>query len=425
MANAISRRNFLAGTSVLFVAGAATACGSSDDGKDSAARGTKITLSQWYHAYGEAGTQQAVQRYAAAYTKANPDVAIKISWIAGDYETRLNSALLSSSAPDLFEIGDFRASNVKSGLLAPLDDIIGPVRSDYARSALDTATVDGKVYGVKMMDDVMMLYYRKSVLDKAGIVPPRTFTELLAAAKSLTSGKQKGLFIGSDGVGDVPYLLLWSSGGDLVDPSGRTVTFNTPEAAAAIGALKDLNSSGTLLQGFTTDWFDPGALVQGAAAMHWCGLWAMPDIKKKLGDDFGVVPWPAFGGSGSPAVRVGGWYHLVNGKGPHVDAAKKYANWLWIQQADLQKDWCVSYGFHVPSRKSVAAQTTPFSSGPAQETVALSQQYGHSFPPVWNKATTTAFIQSCAKIAKGKADVAAELADAAKACQAELDKQNA
>lgn len=420
--NTLSRRNFLAGTSVLFVAGVATACSSSSSSSSTA--GGKVTLTQWYHAYGEQGTQQAVERYASEYTKANPDIAIKINWIAGDYETRLNSALLSSGAPDVFELGDFRAANVKSGRLAPLDDILSPVKSDYAKAALDTATVNGKVYGVKMMDDVMMLYYRKSTLAKAGITPPQTFAELVAAAKKLTTGNQKGLFIGSDGVGDIPYLLLWSNGGDLVDPSGKTVTFASPEGVAAIGGLKDLNSSGALLQGFTTDWFDPSAIEQNATAMQWCGLWAMPDIKKKLGDDFGVIPWPKFGGAGAPAVRVGGWYHLVNAKGKNVAAAKKYVDWLWIQQTALQKDWCVSYGFHIPSRKSVAAQTTEFSSGPAQEAAGLSQQYGHSFPAVWNKTTTTAFIQAATKIAKG-GDAAGELASAAKTCQAELDQQNA
>jgi multiple sugar transport system substrate-binding protein len=415
----VSRRTFL-GTSLLFVAGTAVAC-SSDGGSGSS--GAKITLNQWYHAYGEQGTQQAVKRYAADYTKANPDVAIKISWIAGDYETRLNSALLTKDAPDVFEIGDFRAQNVKNGLLAPLDDIIAPHRSDYAKAALDTATVDGKVYGVKMMDDVMMLYYRKSLLSAAGVNPPQTFDELVQAATKLTTGGRKGLYIGTDGVGDIGYLLLWSGGADLVDPAGKTATFASPQGVAAISGLKRLHDSKALLEGFTTDWADPSAFNQNAVAMQWSGLWAMPDIKKRHGDDFGVIPWPRFSATGTPAVRVGGWYELVNAKGKNVEAAKKYVQWLWIQQAELQKDWCVRYGFHIPSRQPVAAQTSEFASGPAKDAANMSQQYGHSFPATWNKATTTTFTQSLVKIAKGKADPAAELAAAQTKCQAELDKQ--
>jgi multiple sugar transport system substrate-binding protein len=422
MKNTYSRRGFLS-TSVLFVGGVALAGCTTDPQKKAAAPGTSVTLNQWYHAYGEAGTQQAVARYAQAYTKANPKVAIKISWIAGDYETRLNSALLTANAPDVFEIGDFRYQNVKNGLLAPLDDIIDPQKSDYAKAALDTATVNGKVYGVKMMDDVMMLYYRKSLLAKAGVTPPQTFTELVDAAKKLTTGKQKGLFIGNDGVGDAAYLLLWSNGGDLLDATGKTIAFNSPQGVAAIAGLKQLHDSKSLLEGYTTDWSDPGAINHGSTAMQWCGLWAMPDITKTLGDDFGVIPWPKFSDTGQPVARLGGWYELVNAKGSNAEEAKKYVDWLWINQAELQKDWSVKYGFHIPSRKSIAAQTTELASGPAKDAVDISQQYGHSFPNLWDKATTTIFTQSVVKIAKGGADAASELGAAATKCQAEIDKQ--
>ena len=34
----------------------------------------KIKLVQWYHQYGEEGTQQAAQRYAEEYTTINPNV---------------------------------------------------------------------------------------------------------------------------------------------------------------------------------------------------------------------------------------------------------------------------------------------------------------------------------------------------------------
>jgi multiple sugar transport system substrate-binding protein len=420
----MNRRSFLVG-SVLFAGGAALAgCTSDPLNKNAgAASGAKVTLQQWYHAYGESGTQQAVQRYAQEFTKANPDIAINVSWIAGDYETKLNSAMLTAQAPDLFELGDFRYQNVKNGLLAPLDDVVDPVKADFSPAALDTVTVDGKIYGVKMIDDVMMLYYRKSALQAAGVQPPRTFAELLDATRKLTSGKQKGLYVGTDGVGEAATLLLWSSGGDFFDSSGKKVAFASPEAIAAIGGLKQLHDTGGLLQGYPTDWSDPGAFANGATAMQWGGLWSLPDIKKALGDDFGVVAWPKFGDAGQQVARVGGWYQLANAKSQNLDAVKKFINWLWIKNADLQKDWCVKYGFHIPARKPVAAQTTEFSSGPAKDAVTISQQNGKSYSGLWNKASATLFLQAATKIANGQADPAAELADAAKKAQAEVDKQ--
>ncbi|MBG6134609.1 ABC transporter substrate-binding protein [Longispora fulva] len=417
MSTTFSRRRFLS-TSLLFAGGAIVAGCGADPKK---APGTQVTLNQWYHAYGEKGTQEAVKRYAAEYTKNNPDVAINVTWVAGEYETKLNSALLTAGAPDVFEIGDFRHQMVKNGNLAPLDDVIGSAKGQYSKAALDLVTVDGKIYGIKMIDDIMMLYYRKSVLAAAGITPPQTFADLLAAARKLTTPKQKGLFVGNDGIGDVPYLLLWSAGGDLL--SGGRVAFDSPAAREALGGLRQLHDAGVLLEGFSTDWYDPGAIVQNAAAMHWCGLWALPAVSKELGDDFGVVPWPAFNASGAPAARLGGWYELVNAKSQHVDEAKKYVQWLWVQQEELQKDWCVKYGFHVPPKSGVAARTTELSQGPARAAVEISQKYGHSFPSLWNTATGTAFGEAASKIAKQKADPAAALADAAARCQAEIDKQ--
>jgi len=418
----MNRRSFLVG-SVLFAGGAALAGCTSDPLNKNASSGAKTTLQQWYHAYGESGTQQAVQRYAQEFTKANPDIAINVSWIAGDYETKLNSAMLTAQAPDLFELGDFRYQNVKNGLLAPLDDVVGPVKADFSPAALDTVTVDGKIYGVKMIDDVMMLYYRKSALQAAGVQPPQTFAELLEATRKLNNGKQKGLYVGTDGVGEAATLLLWSSGGDFFDSSGKKVAFASPEAIAAIGGLKQLHDTGGLLQGYPTDWSDPGAFANGATAMQWGGLWSLPDIKKAVGDDFGVIPWPKFGDSGKQAARVGGWYQLANAKSQNLDAVKKYIDWLWIKNADLQQDWCVKYGFHIPARKEVAAQTTEFSSGPAKDAVTISQQFGKSYSGLWNKASATLFLQAATKIANGNADPAAELGDAAKKAQAEVDKQ--
>ncbi|MFG2076159.1 ABC transporter substrate-binding protein [Nonomuraea maritima] len=419
MKDGLTRRGFL-GASLLFAGGSLVACNASDPTGKASAGGAKITLNQYYHAYGEKGVQQAVQRYAAEYTKANPDVAVNITWVGGEYETRLNAALLTPQAPDIFEIGDFRYQMIKNGQLAPLDDIINP--AEYVKANVDNVTADGKVYGVKMMDDIMMLYYRKSVLEAAGVTPPTTFDELATAAKKLTTDKMKGLFVGNDGVGDAGYLLLWSGGGDVIKDGKATFQ----EGAEAISGLRRLHQDGSLLLGFPTDWYDPGAIVQNAVAMQWCGLWAMPDIQKALGDDFGVIPWPAFTSGGTSVGRLGGWYELVNAKSRHVDEAKKYVQWLWAKQDDLQQDFCLNYGFHVPARTPVAEkalQGGKLASGPAKEAVAISQQSGRSFPALWNTAMGTAFGQAVAGVAKGEGDAAGLLGDAAAKVQAELDKQ--
>ncbi|MFB7208830.1 ABC transporter substrate-binding protein [Streptomyces sp. NPDC056255] len=416
-----SRRGFLRG-SLLVVAGTVLSAACSTDPTGGSSSGAKTTLNVWYHAYGEAGTQQAVLRYATAFTKANPDIAVKVTWVPGDYSAKVNATLLTDAAPDVFEIGDFKESLVHRGQIAALDDVYGTARSDFNTSAVESVTVDGKLYGVKMIDDVMMLYYRKSALSKAGITPPTTFDGLVAAAKALTTKKNKGLFIGNDGLGDSATNAVWSNGGDLVTPEGK-VEFGSAPALEALTGLKRLHDDKSLLLGFTTDWWDPAALTQGVVPMQWSGLWANPAIKSALGDDFGVLPWPAFKAGGAPVVRVGGWTSCVNAKGKNVAAAKKFVQWLWVQQTDLQKDFAESYGFHVPPRRTVAASAEKLSQGTAKEAVVLAEKHGKHYPGTWDTAVSNMFNAAAMKIVEGQGDPAALLADAVKKAQREIDKQ--
>ncbi|MEV1019335.1 sugar ABC transporter substrate-binding protein [Streptomyces sp. NPDC050264] len=416
--SALSRRGFL-GTSLLFVAGAAVAC-SSNPQETASAKGAKVTLTQWYHQYGEEGTQAAVKRYAEEFTKANPEIAVNVVWGAdvSQYETKLNAALLGADAPDIFELGDFRAEMARKGQLEPLDDVYGAAKDGFNKADLDYLTVDGKLYGIKTIDDIMVLYYRKSLLKKAGVTPPTTFAELADAARALTSGNVKGLFLGNDGIGDSPYLLAWSQGVDLID--GKKVVY--ADAAKSIGGLRDLHSDKSVLLGFTTDWYDPGAFNQGAAAMQWCGLWALPAVEKALGDDFGVVSWPAYDSSGKAVARLGGWTQAIHSKSKHVAEAKKYLQWLWVKQADIQIDWAVKYGFHVPPQAEVAARTPELSKGAAKDAVAIANKSGISFPAEWTQAMQAEFIAAAADIAKGSGAEQTLKKSQAKA-QSDLDKQ--
>ena len=131
--------------------------------------GKRVTLTQWYHEYGEKGTQQAVQRYADEYMRLHPDIGIEVVWVPGDYATKLSTALLTRGGPDVFET-TLTAAMVGADQVAPLDDLFPPqVRQDFSARDLAANTVGGKIYGVKMLDDTGILYYRKSLLAKAAV----------------------------------------------------------------------------------------------------------------------------------------------------------------------------------------------------------------------------------------------------------------
>ena len=88
--------------------------------------GAKPTINQWYHQYGEAGTQQAVMRYAKEY----PDANVKVQWTPGDYTSKLNSGLLSSSGRTSSRAAS-TSTRCKSKQVVALDDMIADVKDDY------------------------------------------------------------------------------------------------------------------------------------------------------------------------------------------------------------------------------------------------------------------------------------------------------
>jgi multiple sugar transport system substrate-binding protein len=412
-ARRFSRRGFL--KAATFAGGALlTGCGTNND-----MPGKRVTLTQWYHQYGEKGCQEAVHRYAEEYMRLNPDIGVRVVWVPGDYGTKLSTALLTRGGPDVFETS-LSAPMVTAGEVAPLDDLFTPDdRADFNPKDLAANTVGGKIYGIKTLDDTGLLYYRKSWLAQAGVAPPTTMDALIAAAKTLTVGDRKGLFVGNDGgISSLLNILPWSAGSDfLVD---NKIVFDNPRTVAAYQKLAELNATESVLLGAPEDYWSPSALTQGLVAMQWTGLWAYPDIRKALGDDVGALPWPALDASGSPATFLGGWSAMVNAQSPHIAEAKKYIQWLWIDNKTAQQDWCLSYGFHIPPRASIARTAHALSAPVPAAAVHSLASYGHALPPSWNSAMGTALTDAVTNIVKSGRPAAPEIAQAADKCNTVL-----
>ncbi|BCJ30697.1 ABC transporter substrate-binding protein [Actinocatenispora sera] len=414
--NGLSRRGVLAGAAGLVATGALAACGS-NTGRGSSGGGSGPTIAQWYHQYGEAGVEQAVKRYAKAYSKAN----VQVQWTAGDYDTKLATALVGSGGPDVFEQSVAKVDQVRAHQLADLTDVFGAAKDDFTPAVLDAQTVDGKIYGIPQAIDMQMLFYRKSWLAKAGVSAPTTLAELASAAKKLTNKKVKGLFLGNDGgAGVLGAVPLWSIGQGYLSEDQRKVGFEAEAAAPVFAALRTMYSSGSLLLGAPADWSDPSAFTQGLTAMQWSGLWAVPVVQKALGNDFGVVAWPKGDDSGKPSVPIGAYASTVNAKSRHVDAAKAFAKWLWIDKTGYQRDFDLSYGFHIPARTSIAAKADKLSSGAGKDAVDLVQRYGKvQATPGWTSPMNTAYTDALNNIIRKGSNPESEL----KTAIGKIDKQ--
>lgn len=417
-----TRRQALGLTGAAFASAALAACGdNSGRPKDSGGRGSGggATISQWYHEYGEEGTEAAVKKYAGAYK----DAKVSIQWIPGDYDKKAASSLLTSSGPDVFEYGNGPTIDMIVGKqVVDLSDLLGDAKADFTPALLERMTYQGKLYGIPQVVDMQLFVYRKSMLAQAGVQPPKTLDELIAAAEKLSTGKVKGLFLGNDGgAGVMGGPVLWSSGHDYLT-ADNAPDFHNAEVAGALGTLHTLFKSGNLLLGAPADWSEPTAFIQGLTAIQWTGLWTLPKIQEALKDDFGVLPFPSIG-TGKPSVPVGAYAASVSAKAKDVAAAKKFVKWLWVDQTDDQLDWAQSYGFHVPARKSLTAKADKLKSGVAGEAAGFVASYGHPQTPLlWTPKSGTAFNDAVDKIIRSGADPMKTLGEVHKTVEGELKR---
>jgi len=82
----------------------------------------------------------------------------------------------------------------RAGLLAPLNDLFDqwPDKDQFIPSTIKALTINGKLYGVPYNTNVRVLLYRKDLLDKYGMTPPKTWEELLKDAATI-SAKESGV----------------------------------------------------------------------------------------------------------------------------------------------------------------------------------------------------------------------------------------
>ncbi len=379
-------------------------------------------LSQWYHEYGEEGVREAVERYAAAY----PDAEVSVEWVPGDYDNSLlPAALLTDDGPDVFEVGNGpNIDMIQSGQVLPLGDILGDAADDFNAPMISRLTYDGQLWAVPQVIDMQFLAFRPSLLEEAGVAPPTTLDELIAAAAALTTGDRKGLFVGNDGgVGVLGGPSLWAAGADYLTADNQ-FGFDNDAVYASLAKVAELYASDSLLLGAPTDWSDPGALINELTAMQWTGLWTLPALMEAFGDDIDVVGWPALDAStGAPSAPIGAYASAVSAKTADPEAAKAFIKWLWVDQTDYQSDFALGYGFHIPSRNSLADAAEPLQSGAAANAVKLSQDYGHAQSMLlWAPAAATAFSDALSRIITEGADPASEIAGVKEIAEEELER---
>ncbi len=422
----IPRRALLTMTGGLAAAAGLSACGSNtgrpEPGASDPAGGAKPQLSQWYHEYGEDGVQEAVKKYAAAY----PDATVTVQWNPGDYDKLVSSALLTADAPDVFEYGSGPTLDmIKAGQALDLTDLLGDAKSQFTQPVLDAASWEGKVYGIPQTVDMQMLFCRKSVLNEAGVAPPRTIEELITATSAVQTKDMGGFYAGTDGgIGVLNSLLIWASGQEQISADKTGIGFDNADGYNAFAKFAELSQADGFVPSASGDWSTASPFVNGETAMQWSGLWILPEVIEALGDDFVVFPFPAVGSSGRQAVIFGAFSACVNAKGKNPEAAKEFVRWLWVDQEDYQLDFSTAFGTHIPAKTALVPKAEKLATGPGAHAAAFVATYGHANDKLWTPAISQAVVAALTNVVQKKADPKTEIAAVAERAKADIKRLN-
>lgn len=423
---AIPRRGFLTLTGGIAAAAGLSACGSNtgrpEPGASDSPGGPKPQLSQWYHEYGEDGVQEAVKKYAAAY----PDATVTVQWNPGDYEKLVSSALLTDDAPDVFEYANGPTLDmIKAGQALDLTELLGDAKSQFTQSVLDAASWEGKIYAIPQTVDMQMLFYRKSALDAAGVTPPTTIEELITATSAVKTKDMGGFYAGTDGgIGVLNSMVIWAAGQTQISADQTTIGFDNADGYNAFAKFAELAGADGFVPSASGDWSTASPFVNGETAMQWSGLWILPEVTEALGDDFGVLPFPAVGSAGKQAVVFGAFGACVNAKGKNPDAAKEFVRWLWVDQENDQLEFSNAFGTHIPAKTALVAKADKVASGAGAEAAKFVAELGHAADKLWTPAIQQSMVAALTNVVQKKADPKTEIATVAEKAKADIKRLN-
>jgi multiple sugar transport system substrate-binding protein len=233
----------------------------------------------------------------------------------------------------------------KNGWLLPLDEYVKKSPQidfeDFSKPSVASISIDNKLAGIPLLSEQEILYYRKDLLEKAGLQVPKTLDELEAAAKKLHDPANGFYGFVSRGQRSLmkPASYLFSEGGDFMKDGKATI--NTPEAISAFtryaNLLKNYGPPGVL----NMNWPQAmGLFAQGKVAFYTDANAiysnAIDPDKSIVKNNVGYALFPA-GKAGSKPYNVTSGALGINSQSANKDAAWEFIKWATSKEIMLKE----------------------------------------------------------------------------------------
>ncbi|WGD37515.1 extracellular solute-binding protein [Lysinibacter sp. HNR] len=275
-----------------------------------------ITLNVW----ADQGEEDTLTLLKPLYESEFPNVELKIQYKSyEDLVQTVVNAMNSDSAPDVTQGNQGYSTDgtlVKAGLIRPLDDVaevygyadaVGDAISQLQWSDDGQVFGSGTTYGMSPDNQMVGVFYNKTILSNLGITPPSTLSDFEAALATIkASGEQPITFGNAD---KTTAMQAFSIVQGALTPASDTVAwitgqdgadFNVSTNAAALDTWTTWVNEGYLSPGYdgTSPDDAAAAFADGTGAFYIGGNWHAGTISDS--EEFGFIAAPA-GESGTTA----------------------------------------------------------------------------------------------------------------------------
>lgn len=133
---------------------------------------------------------------------------------------------------------------INEDVIRPLDDLIAAHGKDIPAQQL--ITIDGKVMAVAFMANAQHLVYRKDILEQIGVEPPKTYEQMLEAAKTIRDQgilqyPLGGAYAAGWNLAEEFVNMYIGHGGEFYKPGTAEVSINNEKGIATLNMLKALS----------------------------------------------------------------------------------------------------------------------------------------------------------------------------------------
>ena len=324
-----------------------------------AANAVEIEYWQYFFDARVTAMEQLIENFQAA----NPDITVTMTHFPyADYRTKVAAAIPAGEGPDVVQLFyGWLNDYVEADLIQPLPTDVFPAATiDAEFFPMVQAMKEGDQYwALPTAVRSLALFYNERLMEEAGVEPPTTLDEMMAAAEAMTK---------RDGAGNITQVGITASmtaqdhhwwreglvrqmGGDPYLDDYQTVNYNTDAGVEALEFYTSMFMGENPVTATTFMDEPQAAFKAGLAGMHIDGSFRIGSLAEIRGLKWGVTELPA-NADGMRSNYSSYWVNAITTKaeGEKYDAAVKFMEYVTSDEA--MQIWLDVVG-ELPAKPSV------------------------------------------------------------------------